>query len=133
MRNTSKIYIGGQWVQSIGTKTLEVINPATEKVIATIALGTQEDVNNAISAANAAFDGFTSTSREGRIELLENVIKEDKRRLRTGMVRINGATLDARAPFGGYKQSGNGREFSEHGLLDFLEFKSIFSDRSEAA
>ena len=133
MRNTSKIYIGGQWVQSLCTKTLEVINPATEKVIATIALGTQEDVNNAISAANAAFDGFASTSREGRIELLENIIKEHKRRLRTGMVHINGATLDARAPFGGYKQSGNEREFSEHGLLDFHEFKSIFSDRSEAA
>ena len=48
------------------------------------------------------------------------------RRLRTGMVHLNGAGLDMNAPFGGYKQSGNGREFGAHGLREFLEVKSIF-------
>jgi aldehyde dehydrogenase (NAD+) len=47
-------------------------------------------------------------------------------RLRTGMVHINGAHLDAMAPFGGYKQSGNGREWGPHGLEEFLEVKSIY-------
>ncbi len=47
------------------------------------------------------------------------------RRLRTGMVHLNGAELDLAAPFGGYKQSGNGREWGEHGLRDYLEVKSI--------
>ncbi len=47
------------------------------------------------------------------------------RRLRAGMVRINGASHSSDAPFGGFKQSGNGRELGEHGLLEFLEVKSI--------
>jgi aldehyde dehydrogenase (NAD+) len=46
-------------------------------------------------------------------------------RLRAGMVHINHASLDAGAPFGGYKQSGNGREWGGHGLNEFLEVKSI--------
>ena len=47
-------------------------------------------------------------------------------RLRTGMVHINGASLDSAAPFGGYKQSGNGREWGHHGIDEFLELKSVF-------
>lgn len=46
--------------------------------------------------------------------------------LRTGMVHINGAPLDSSAPFGGYKKSGNGREWGEFGLDEFLEYKSIY-------
>ncbi len=46
------------------------------------------------------------------------------RQLRVGSIWINGAAWDARAPFGGYKQSGNGREHGEWGLLDYLEVKS---------
>ena len=46
-------------------------------------------------------------------------------RLRAGNVHINGAGLDINAPFGGYKQSGNGREFSTWGLEEFLETKSM--------
>ncbi|MDJ0699733.1 MAG: aldehyde dehydrogenase family protein [Woeseiaceae bacterium] len=47
-------------------------------------------------------------------------------RMRTGMVHINGASLDSAAPFGGYKQSGNGREWGGHGIEEFLELKSIY-------
>ena len=47
------------------------------------------------------------------------------RQLRAGMVRINGAGHDFTSPFGGYKQSGNGREWGEYGLEDFLETKAI--------
>jgi aldehyde dehydrogenase (NAD+) len=47
------------------------------------------------------------------------------RRLRTGMVHLNGAANDVLAPFGGYKQSGNGREWGAHGLEDFLEVKAV--------
>jgi aldehyde dehydrogenase (NAD+) len=46
-------------------------------------------------------------------------------RLRTGMVHLNGAGTDIRAPFGGFKQSGNGREWGEWGFHDFLEIKAI--------
>ena len=47
------------------------------------------------------------------------------RRLRAGMVHINGAPTDAAAPFGGYKQSGNGREWGRHGIEEFLETKAV--------
>ena len=47
-------------------------------------------------------------------------------RMRTGMVHINGAWLEAAAPFGGYKQSGNGREWGHHGMSELLEMKSIY-------
>ncbi|QHL90910.1 aldehyde dehydrogenase family protein [Sphingomonas changnyeongensis] len=47
------------------------------------------------------------------------------RRLRAGLVTINGWSPDPGAPFGGYKQSGNGRENGRYGLVDFMEVKSV--------
>jgi acyl-CoA reductase-like NAD-dependent aldehyde dehydrogenase len=47
------------------------------------------------------------------------------RRLRTGQVEINGGNFNPMAPFGGYKQSGNGREFGDYGLDEFLETKAM--------
>jgi acyl-CoA reductase-like NAD-dependent aldehyde dehydrogenase len=47
------------------------------------------------------------------------------RRMRTGMVDINGGAFNPEMPFGGYKQSGNGREFGPHGLAEFTELKSM--------
>ena len=47
------------------------------------------------------------------------------RRIRTGNVHLNGAPGDLNAPFGGYKQSGNGREWGEFGIEEFLETKAI--------
>ncbi len=47
------------------------------------------------------------------------------RRLRTGQVDINGGRFNAEAPFGGYKQSGNGREYGAIGIEEFLEYKSL--------
>jgi aldehyde dehydrogenase (NAD+) len=47
------------------------------------------------------------------------------RRLRTGMVHINGAGPDFNSPFGGYKKSGNGREWGLEGFEEFLETKSM--------
>ena len=46
-------------------------------------------------------------------------------RMRAGMVHLNGAAVDFAAPFGGYKQSGNGREWGAHGLEEFLEVKAV--------
>ena len=51
--------------------------------------------------------------------------KRVARQLRCGMVRINGVDATAAAPFGGYKQSGNGREGGVWGLEDFLEIKHV--------
>jgi aldehyde dehydrogenase (NAD+) len=51
--------------------------------------------------------------------------KRIAQRIRAGMVHINGAGVDLNAPFGGYKKSGNGREWGAYGLRDFLEIKAI--------
>lgn len=47
------------------------------------------------------------------------------RRIRTGQVDINGAPFNGNAPFGGYKQSGNGRENGKYGFEEFLEYKAL--------
>jgi acyl-CoA reductase-like NAD-dependent aldehyde dehydrogenase len=47
--------------------------------------------------------------------------------MRTGMVHLNGATNEISAPFGGYKQSGNGREWGAHGIEEFLEVKAVMT------
>ena len=47
------------------------------------------------------------------------------KKIRTGMIHINYAPVEQKAPFGGYKMSGNGREWGEYGIEDFLEIKSI--------
>ena len=47
------------------------------------------------------------------------------RRIRTGQVEINGAAFNPLAPFGGYKQSGTGRELGRHGLEEFLQVKAL--------
>jgi aldehyde dehydrogenase (NAD+) len=46
-------------------------------------------------------------------------------RLRAGQVNINSAALDLSAPFGGFKQSGNGREWGDHAFGEFLEVKAV--------
>eukprot|EP00697_Spironema_sp_BW2_P010627 gnl/Spiro4/25956_TR12934_c0_g1_i1.p1 gnl/Spiro4/25956_TR12934_c0_g1~~gnl/Spiro4/25956_TR12934_c0_g1_i1.p1 ORF type:complete len:498 (-),score=138.94 gnl/Spiro4/25956_TR12934_c0_g1_i1:10-1503(-) len=53
------------------------------------------------------------------------------KRLRAGMVHLNGKFFDPVMPFGGYKQSGNGREFGVEGLHEFLETKSVFNCDAE--
>jgi aldehyde dehydrogenase (NAD+) len=47
------------------------------------------------------------------------------RRVRAGQVEVNGGAFNPNAPFGGYKQSGIGREYGRHGLEEFLEIKAI--------
>ncbi len=69
-----EFYINGEWVAPAGNGTADVINPATEEVVATIALGSAEDVDRAVAAAKAAFETFSTTSREERVELLERIL-----------------------------------------------------------
>lgn len=55
------------------------------------------------------------------------------RRIRTGNVHINGAGSDFTAPFGGYKQSGNGREWGVLGVEEYLETKAILGATAPSA
>lgn len=80
MRDYLKHYINGEWVESTGSETMEVINPATEEVMGHISMGTQEDLDRAVRAARNAFPSFSQTSKEYRIELLEKIADEYEKR-----------------------------------------------------
>jgi len=74
MRDLTKFYIDGQWVEPHGKGRLDVINPATEERCAVIALGDATDVDRAVKAARAAFDSFAATTIADRKSLLQRII-----------------------------------------------------------
>ncbi|MGS2724610.1 aldehyde dehydrogenase family protein [Porticoccus sp. GXU_MW_L64] len=74
MENLRKFYIDGQWVEPLESTDYPVENPATEEQFATTVLGRAADVERAIAAARAAFDGFSQTSREQRLAMLERLL-----------------------------------------------------------
>ncbi len=74
MYDFRQFYIDGQWVDPLEPRELEVINPASEEPVGVISLGSPADVDRAVSAARAAFDDYSSTTREQRIELFERII-----------------------------------------------------------
>jgi len=78
--NLSKFYINGEWVAPLGGAMMGVENPATEEIVAQVALGSVADADRAIAAARAAFDGFSSWKAADRIALLEAVLAEYNRR-----------------------------------------------------
>jgi aldehyde dehydrogenase (NAD+) len=80
MREYLKFYIDGQWVEPAESKTLDVVNPATEQVCGKIALGTAADVDKAVKAAKKAFPSWSQTSREERIEVLQRILAEYQKR-----------------------------------------------------
>ena len=68
-----RIYVGGEWVPSSGSGTLEVVNAATEAVMGTIPEGTAQDVDRAVAAARAAFDGWSQTSVDERADWMQRI------------------------------------------------------------
>ena len=72
----NQLYINGQWIDASGTETSEVVNPATEEVIDTVPIGTEEDVDKAVVAAKEAFPSWNATPVEDRIEYLEKIYVE---------------------------------------------------------
>jgi aldehyde dehydrogenase (NAD+) len=92
----------------------EVFGP----VLAMIPFDTEEE---AIEIANDTPYGLAAYLHSSNPERANKVARE----LRAGMVLINGAQRPAGSPFGGYKQSGNGREGGKWGLEDFLEVKAV--------
>ena len=81
-----------------------------------------DDEDDAVRIANDTPYGLSGCVSSASLERARKIAS----RMRTGMVHINGAHLDSMAPFGGYKQSGNGREWGAHGFEEFLELKSIY-------
>ena len=104
----NQFYIDGQWVEPAGSARLDVIDPATEAPVGTIALGTAADVERAVAAARAAFPDFSATSREARLDLLARICDTYKKRyddMARAICTEMGAPLKALAGSG---QAGSG-------------------------
>jgi betaine-aldehyde dehydrogenase len=80
-----------------------------------------EDEDDAVRIANGTVYGLAGGVWAADKDRATRVA----RRLRTGQVEVNGGRFNPNAPFGGYKQSGVGREYGRHGLEEFLEIKSL--------
>ena len=72
--NTRKFYIDGSWVDPIFGSPLDVINPSTEEVCATIALGSEADVEAAVTAARRAFVDWSMTDKAERLALMKRIL-----------------------------------------------------------
>lgn len=86
-----------------------------------------QDEADAVRIANDTPYGLSGYVAGSDLERARKVA----RKLRTGNVHINGAMPDPAAPFGGYKQSGIGREWGQHGFEEFLEIKAVMGDNPE--
>ncbi|WP_407684981.1 aldehyde dehydrogenase family protein [Mycobacterium sp. HUMS_1102779] len=76
MREYLDFYIDGRWVGPVRPNPFDVENPATERVAGKISLGSAADVDVAVTAARRAFAGWSQTSRQQRLELLEAILAE---------------------------------------------------------
>ena len=79
MHTRDQLYIDGKWVLPMGNESIDVINPATEEIIGKIPVGSVEDIDKAASAARIAFESWSKSSIESRIDILNglsNALKE---------------------------------------------------------
>ena len=75
MSDCRNFYIDGKWIKPAAQKDFPVTNPATEEVIATISLGTAEDVGRAVAAASRAFVTYSETTVKERMALLRRIME----------------------------------------------------------
>lgn len=138
-----QLFINGRFVDSQSGKTFESINPHDCTVVAVVAEGDQADVDAAVQAARAAFDGSWSamppTDRAKILlkiaDLLDADLKRAHRfakRLQAGTVWINTChMIETNSPFGGYKLSGYGRENGMAMVEHLTKLKQVWVDLND--
>jgi aldehyde dehydrogenase (NAD+) len=87
---------------------------------------TYDTEEQAIAIANGTTYGLAGYVQSGDLALAKRIASQ----LRAGRIYLNGAPADQSVPFGGYKQSGNGREHGVFGLEEYLEVKAVLGYRS---
>ena len=131
MIEKKQFYINGKWVEPIKQNELEVIDPSNEEVCAVISLGDSEDTNLAVESAKKAFPMWSSTSKEERIKLLENLYEIYKSRWNKMAESISlemGAPIDWSIE----EQSSSGANHIKNFIktLKNFEFESAFNSES---
>ena len=131
MIEKKQFYINGKWVDPINKNELDVIDPSNEEVCAVISLGDSEDTNLAVESAKKAFPMWSSTSKEERIKLLENLYEIYKSRWNKMAESISlemGAPIDWSIE----EQSSSGANHIKNFIktLKNFEFESAFNSES---
>ena len=131
MIEKKQFYINGKWVDPIKQNELEVIDPSNEEVCAVISLGDSEDTNLAVESAKKAFPMWSSTSKEERIKLLENLYEIYKSRWNEMAESISlemGSPIDWSIE----EQSSSGANHIKNFIktLKNFEFESAFNSES---
>ncbi len=80
MREYLKFYIDGQWVDPVELRTLDVDNPTLEQIGGKIAIGSAADVDKAVKAARKAFNTWSQSTREERLDVLQAILAEYQKR-----------------------------------------------------
>ncbi len=81
MKMLDKFYIDGSWVEPVSKASMPIMNPALNEQIGTVSLGNEEDVNRAVAAAKTAFESYSRTTKADRLEGLNRLLDETKKRL----------------------------------------------------
>ena len=131
MIEKKQFYINGKWVDPIKQNELEVIDPSNEEVCAVISLGDSEDTNLAVESAKKAFPMWSSTSKEERIKMLENLYEIYKSRWNKMAESISlemGSPIDWSIE----EQSSSGANHIKNFIktLKNFEFESAFNSES---
>jgi len=132
MLDKKLFYINGKWISPKNSKEIKVIDPATEKECATISLGGKEDVNDAVIAAKNAFESWSFTTKDQRVELLEKLYVVYKKRWTEVAEAI---TLEMGAPkdFSSQLQAGSGaghiKSFIKY--LKEFNFEKVLGDHAK--
>ena len=115
-------YIDGQWVKPSQINDLEVIDPSTEEVCAIISLGSKNDTDDAVKAAKNSFESWWGTSKEKKIELLNNLLEIYMRRS-SEMAEAISKEMGAPKDWSINQQSQSGEDHIKTFINNYKKFK----------
>ena len=131
MIEKKQFYINGKWTDPINQDELDVIDPSNEEVCAKISLGDLEDTNLAVKSAKKAFPMWSSTSKEERIKLLNNLYEIYKSRWHK-MAESISVEMGSPIDWSIEEQSSSGANHIKNFIktLKNFEFESAFNSES---
>lgn len=119
-----KFYINGAWVTPVQTNDLDVIDPSTEETVAIISLGSNEDTNQAVAAAKAAFPAWSNTKPAERLDFVKKIHAIYNRRA-AEMAQLISLEMGAPIDMALASQTGAGSYHIENFITAFEQFEFL--------